>query len=46
VISLLRSCVEQRQSMMFRSAHFCKELEAFAGVMRFLALAYQQVRGD
>ncbi|VDD95568.1 unnamed protein product [Enterobius vermicularis] len=43
LISLLRSCSEKRYMLMFRSSYYCKEIEAYAAVLRFFVLSLQQV---
>lgn len=39
LISLLRVFSENRNTMMFRMAHYCKEIESFGAVFRFLVLS-------
>lgn len=43
LISLLRACSEHRQTIVFRGAYYCKELEGYGAVLRFLIIALQQV---
>ncbi|GMT07176.1 hypothetical protein PENTCL1PPCAC_29350, partial [Pristionchus entomophagus] len=40
LVSLLKLCVEQRTQIMFRITHYCKELEAYATVVRFLCESF------
>ncbi|KAH7732130.1 Protein C46C11.1 a [Aphelenchoides avenae] len=39
LISLLRIFSENRNTMMFRVGHYCKEIESFGAVFRFLVLS-------
>ncbi|KAL3095378.1 hypothetical protein niasHS_007477 [Heterodera schachtii] len=43
LVSVLRICSESRGILMFRLAYYCKEIEAYSAILRFLVLAYQQV---
>lgn len=43
LISVLRVCSESRGNIMFRMSHYCKEIESFGAILRFLILAYHQV---
>uniref|UniRef100_A0A0N5AQV4 HSL_N domain-containing protein n=1 Tax=Syphacia muris TaxID=451379 RepID=A0A0N5AQV4_9BILA len=43
LISLLRSCSEKRHTLIFRSSYYCKEIEAYAAILRFFVLSLQQV---
>ncbi|VDN19057.1 unnamed protein product [Gongylonema pulchrum] len=36
LISVLRSCIEHRQTMMFRASYYSKELESYRAVLNFL----------
>ncbi|CAG9531830.1 unnamed protein product [Cercopithifilaria johnstoni] len=39
LISVLRSCIEHRQTMMFRASYYCKEVESYCAVLNFLISA-------
>uniref|UniRef100_A0A915PGC5 Hormone-sensitive lipase n=1 Tax=Setaria digitata TaxID=48799 RepID=A0A915PGC5_9BILA len=43
LISVLRSCIEHRQTMMFRVSYYCKEVESYCAVLKFLVSALQMV---
>ncbi|KAI1731965.1 alpha/beta hydrolase fold domain-containing protein [Ditylenchus destructor] len=43
LVSLLHYCAENRTSLMFRLSHYCKEIESYGAVLRFLTLAFNQV---
>ncbi|KAL3112735.1 hypothetical protein niasHT_019709 [Heterodera trifolii] len=43
LVSVLRICSESRGILMFRLAYYCKEIEAYSAILRFLVLAFQQV---
>uniref|UniRef100_A0A915DPR8 Hormone-sensitive lipase n=1 Tax=Ditylenchus dipsaci TaxID=166011 RepID=A0A915DPR8_9BILA len=43
LISTLRTCSDNRNTMMFRVYHYCKLIEAFGAILRFLTLAFHQV---
>uniref|UniRef100_F1KVG3 Hormone-sensitive lipase n=1 Tax=Ascaris suum TaxID=6253 RepID=F1KVG3_ASCSU len=43
LISISRDCIENCQTMMFRTSYYCKEVESYCAVLRFLLLALQQV---
>ncbi|GMT36309.1 hypothetical protein PFISCL1PPCAC_27606, partial [Pristionchus fissidentatus] len=42
LVSLLKLCIEQRTQIMFRITHYCKELEAYATVVRFLCESFSK----
>ncbi|TMS36568.1 hypothetical protein L596_003703 [Steinernema carpocapsae] len=46
IIALLRTISESRSMVMFRITHYCKEMEGFGAVFRFLVLSIQQVLGN
>ncbi|VDK89075.1 unnamed protein product [Litomosoides sigmodontis] len=43
LISLLRSCIQDRQTMIFRASYYCKEVESYCAVLNFLVSALQMV---
>uniref|UniRef100_A0A7E4VSK6 Hormone-sensitive lipase n=1 Tax=Panagrellus redivivus TaxID=6233 RepID=A0A7E4VSK6_PANRE len=43
LISILRFVTDNRTTMMFRISHYCKEIEGFGAVLRFLIMSFQQV---
>ncbi|VDO26830.1 unnamed protein product [Onchocerca flexuosa] len=43
LISVLRSCTEYRQTMMFRASYYCKEVESYCAVLNFLVSALRLV---
>ncbi|KAF8354708.1 hosl-1 [Pristionchus pacificus] len=42
LVSILKACAEQRTQIMFRITHCCKELEAYATVVRFLCESFSK----
>lgn len=44
LVSMLRICSTNRSAMSFRVAHYCKEIESYGAILRFLILAFQQVK--
>ncbi|GMR61075.1 hypothetical protein PMAYCL1PPCAC_31270 [Pristionchus mayeri] len=42
LVSLLKLVVEQRTQIMFRITHYCKELEAYGTVVRFLCESFSK----
>ncbi|VDM49415.1 unnamed protein product [Toxocara canis] len=43
LVSVLRVCTEHRHTMMFRASYYCKEVESYCAVLKFLLLSLQQV---
>lgn len=43
LISVLRSCIQHRQTMIFRASYYCKEVESYCAVLNFLVSAFQMV---
>ncbi|VBB27319.1 unnamed protein product [Acanthocheilonema viteae] len=43
LISVLRSCIEHRQTMIFRASYYCKEVESYCAVLNFLVSALRMV---
>lgn len=43
LISVLRACVEHRQTIMFRTSYYCKEVEGYGAVLRFFVLSFRKV---
>uniref|UniRef100_A0A915EKV5 Hormone-sensitive lipase n=1 Tax=Ditylenchus dipsaci TaxID=166011 RepID=A0A915EKV5_9BILA len=43
LVSVLRACAESRTSRMFRISYYCKEIESFGAILRFLTLSFHQV---
>ncbi|VDK70103.1 unnamed protein product [Onchocerca ochengi] len=43
LISVLRSCIEYRQTMMFRASYYCKEVESYCAILNFLVSALRLV---
>ncbi|KAM3726479.1 Hormone-sensitive lipase [Dirofilaria immitis] len=43
LISVLRSCVDHRQTILFRASYYCKEIESYCAVLNFLISALRLV---
>jgi hormone-sensitive lipase len=44
LVSTFKKCSDTRGGIMFRSTTICKDLENYTAILRFLVLAFQQVR--